>query len=305
MFLEQDAQKLWSYFGHSVLPQQEDLALCVEFGVSLKLFKTQFNVFMHFLECSHYPARWIWEQDLFCMLLPCWDEGSCRCWAPISEELASKCTQRDGWDWHIFFQAVPLIFRHLSNLGKIHLGFYCKPQRPMITGCFRAASNSVCEIVWRLHSVTTFSGSLSLLAFSIPTPSLFPWKEDLIYPAQPVQFPHQAWPGGSHSRAFNWDSGCEEFPSPPCGRCIYFPWLPLRWIWSPMCQAGDGSGSDGWAETLRRWVRIPLDMALGSLPCSCAGDTAPLPPALPFHHHHHPKLHRQLHSIIHNLTESW
>lgn len=77
----------------------------------------------------------------------------------------------------IFFQAAPLIFRHLSNLGKIHLGFYCKPQRLMLTGCFRAASNTFQKVSvklsggWVLHHLLRIS---VLAGFLHPYPSLFP-----------------------------------------------------------------------------------------------------------------------------------
>lgn len=210
-----------------------------------------------------------------------------------------------------FFQTVPLIFRHLSNLGKIHLGFYCKPQRLMLTGCFRAANNTFQKVSVKLSGGRILSPpsqdlSPHWLFLSLPPVCLFVLNLQGISGSARSASP--GYPPGMARRVSSpeFSSGVQDseqgvkIPSLPCGSCVSLGFLQDGF--DPHC-ARQVSGSDGWAETLSGWVRIPLDVALGSLPCSCARDTAPLQPTFPFHHHH-PNLQRQLHSIIHNLTES-
>lgn len=113
----------------------------------------------------------------------------------------------------IFFQAAPLIFRHLSNLGKIHLGFYCKPQRLMLTGCFRAASNTFQKVSVKLSGGWVLSPPPQDLCPRWLSPSLpqsvpLCWssKADLLLPGQPVQVIHQTWPG--RSQVLGFQVGC-------------------------------------------------------------------------------------------------
>lgn len=108
----------------------------------------------------------------------------------------------------IFLQAVPLIFRHLSNLGKIHLGFYCKPQRLMLTGCFRAASNTLQKVSVKLSGGWVLSPPSQDLSLHWCFPSLPPvcfLVLKLQGKPDSVQVIHQAWPGGS--QVFKWGAG--------------------------------------------------------------------------------------------------